>query len=75
MLNHFQPSEAHFFPYRVPAKVSYIHPDGDFRVEFRGVTWAAKLWGSHCKSVQLIVGQEVTIVGIEDNLILLVKIQ
>ncbi len=75
MLNFFTPLTARSLPHPILARISYIHPDGDFRIEYKGISWAAKLLDPADVTVPLKLNQVIRIIGIEDDLILLVEVR
>jgi membrane protein implicated in regulation of membrane protease activity len=68
----FQPKIIRHLPQRVAAKLEAS--DAGMRVAYGGTSWRFKLLVSMGQIIQLLPGQTVTIVGIEDTSTLIIEV-
>ncbi len=69
----FQPTTTKMLLQPIPAFVDMVK-DQKLRVKYAATTWPAKLFASTSKTVELLPGQLVRIVGIEDSITLLIEV-
>ncbi|XGV95148.1 MAG: NfeD family protein [Leptolyngbya sp. BL-A-14] len=69
----FQPKPLRHLPQRVPARLE-ASDNGMLRVVYGGTSWRFKLLVSMGQIIQLLPGQTVTIVGVEDTSTLIIEL-
>ena len=72
-MNVFQPTTIRRLPQRVAAKLE-ASETGILRVIYGGTSWRFKLLVSMGQIIQLLPGQTVTIVGVEDTSTLIIEV-
>ncbi len=71
--NLFKPRTIEALPQRIPANLEATH-NGQLIVSHAGTYWQFKLLVSVGQIIQLVPGQPVTIVGVEDTLTLIIEV-
>ena len=69
----FQPKTIRHLPQRIAAKLE-ASDNGMLRVIYGGTSWRFKLLVSMGQIIQLLPGQTVTIVGVEDTSTLIIEV-
>jgi len=72
-MSQFQPTTTKMLLQPVPAFVDMVN-EQKLRVKYEATTWPAKLFAPTSKKVELLPGQLVRIVGIEDSITLLIEV-